>query len=127
MSQENEAKEKIKLDLEDLQIQLDSSLSNIKNEDEIDKLRIEFIGKKGKLTQILKGLGRISGPDRAEIGKSANLLKAEIENKLSEKIIQLKEEYYKILKNQYGLILQFFPKVILIIHYRLMIEGIYIL
>ncbi|RME89368.1 MAG: phenylalanine--tRNA ligase subunit alpha [Candidatus Hydrogenedentota bacterium] len=60
----------------------------------LEELRIEFLGKKGKLTQILKGLASVSPQDRAEIGKVSNQLKVEFSNALEQAKSKMKEKYY---------------------------------
>jgi len=41
----------------------------------IDEIRIRFLGKKGELTALMKGLGRLSSDERPAAGKSINTLK----------------------------------------------------
>ena len=57
-------------------------LEKIKNAQEnkmLEDIRIEFLGKKGKITEILKGLKDLSNEERKEVGKIANDVKVEIE------------------------------------------------
>ena len=44
----------------------------------LDNVRIEYLGKKGKITAYLKQLGNVSVEDRPVIGKSVNLAKQEV-------------------------------------------------
>ena len=46
---------------------------------ELDDLRIKFLGKKGELTAILKGMGSLSQEERPVIGQVANEVREEIE------------------------------------------------
>jgi phenylalanyl-tRNA synthetase alpha chain len=48
----------------------------------LDQLRVEFLGRKGRLTAVLKGLKDLSVEDRKEIGGQANLLRDELEARL---------------------------------------------
>ena len=50
----------------------------------LDDLRVEILGKKGELTQILKGMGSLSKEERPVIGQLANEVRTEIETKLEE-------------------------------------------
>lgn len=50
----------------------------------LDDLRVEILGKKGELTQILKGMGGLSKEERPVIGQLANEVRGEIEAKLEE-------------------------------------------
>ncbi|MFH1071238.1 MAG: phenylalanine--tRNA ligase subunit alpha [Candidatus Glassbacteria bacterium] len=46
--------------------------------DELERLRLEFLGRKGRLTEILHGLVQVSEDQRPLVGKRANQLKNEI-------------------------------------------------
>ncbi|MDE6182371.1 MAG: phenylalanine--tRNA ligase subunit alpha [Eubacteriales bacterium] len=62
---------------------------------ELDNLRVDIIGKKGELTQILKGMGGLSAEERPIIGQLANEVRSEIENKIEEiktKLINKEQE-----------------------------------
>ena len=50
----------------------------------LDDLRVKFLGKKGELTQILKGMGSLSKEERPIIGQLANEVRETIETKLDE-------------------------------------------
>ena len=72
----------------------------------VDQIRVEFLGKKGKITEVLKGLKDLSNEEKKEIGKLANDIKVELENKINSaindinnKIIEeeLKKENFDIL------------------------------
>ena len=64
------------------------SIQSVKNDNELENLRISLIGKKGKLSNILKNMGNLSAEDRPVIGQKANILK----NKLIHVIGERKEE-----------------------------------
>ncbi len=49
----------------------------------LEKLRVQYLGKKGELTEFLKSLGQISPEDRPLLGKAVNLAKNELETLLS--------------------------------------------
>ncbi len=59
--------------------------------EELEGIRIEFLGKKGEMTRILRGLGGLDPQRRPKIGKRANEIKSEIEEKLQERIEQFKD------------------------------------
>jgi len=50
----------------------------------LEDLRVAFLGKKGELTQILKGMGGLSAEERPIVGQLANEARAFIETKLDE-------------------------------------------
>jgi len=49
----------------------------------IEGIRVEFLGKKGKITEILKGLKDLSVEEKKEVGKLANDVKVELEEKIN--------------------------------------------
>ncbi len=66
----------------------DAALKQIlgaKNTEELEKLRIEYFGRKGSLTEILASLKNLAGEERIALGKSANELKREIEELMERK------------------------------------------
>ena len=62
---------------------------------ETDEIRIKMLGKKGKLTEILRSIGSLSNEERKELGLSANNIRSEIEKLLDEKLADLKEKAKK--------------------------------
>lgn len=48
----------------------------------IDALRVRYIGKKGLVTELLKGMGILSAEERPAYGKRVNELKQEVESRL---------------------------------------------
>ena len=58
---------------------------------ELEELRIKYLGKKGELTAILKGMGGLSNEERPLIGKVANEVREEIESVLKSKISEIKK------------------------------------
>ncbi len=51
----------------------------------LEELRVKYLGKKGEITAILKGMGALSAEERPVIGQLANSLRSEIEKKIDEK------------------------------------------
>ncbi|SHM11897.1 phenylalanyl-tRNA synthetase, alpha subunit [Caldanaerovirga acetigignens] len=63
---------------------------------ELNDIRIKYLGKKGKLTAILRGMANLSPEERPTIGKLANEVKEELEQKFFQKGLELKEIAKKI-------------------------------
>lgn len=57
---------------------------------DIEEIRVKVLGKKGKLTEILRGMGKLSHEERKELGQAANNVRNEIEKMLSDKLEQAK-------------------------------------
>ncbi len=64
--------------------------ANVK--EEIEKVRIDFLGKKGQLTTVLRGMGKLSAEERPVIGKIANEVREAIENTLKKAFEDIKEK-----------------------------------
>ncbi|MDE0554838.1 MAG: phenylalanine--tRNA ligase subunit alpha, partial [Candidatus Poribacteria bacterium] len=48
------------------------ALKEIETLDALESLRIEYFGRRGKLTDVMKGMGKLSKEERPAIGKLAN-------------------------------------------------------
>ncbi|NPA54225.1 MAG: phenylalanine--tRNA ligase subunit alpha [Aquificae bacterium] len=60
--------------------------------EKLNQIRVEFLGKKGKLKNILKTLGKLSPEERKEIGQLANKIKEELEQLLKGRQEELKKK-----------------------------------
>ena len=58
-------------------------IQNLNALEDLENFRIEFLGKKGKLTSILRGMGGLSKEERPIIGKLANEVRADVEEELN--------------------------------------------
>ena len=52
---------------------------------ELDSLRVQYLGKKGELTAMLKQMGKLSAEERPVMGQAANAVRAAIEEKLEDR------------------------------------------
>jgi phenylalanyl-tRNA synthetase alpha chain len=69
-----------------------TAISNATNNAELDTVRVEYLGKKGKITAYLKQLGNVSVEERPVIGKSVNLAKQEVSGLVEQKNRALAEK-----------------------------------
>lgn len=58
----------------------------------LEAIRIDFLGKKGKLTDILKGLSHLSVEERPKVGQLINQAKQYVSSAIEEKILFFKEQ-----------------------------------
>lgn len=63
-----------------------SEISTASDAAKVEELRIRYLGKKGELSAILSGMGKLPPDQRRELGELANSAKAEIEQLLTEAI-----------------------------------------
>ena len=82
----------MKAELEHLQQETLSTLSQASSEKEISELRIRVLGKKGTLTQLLKNLGTLPENERREVGKVANQVKQAVERGIEESLLLIQEK-----------------------------------
>ena len=52
---------------------------------DLEQIRIQYLGKKGELTAVLRGMGALTAEERPVIGQLANEVRAEIEGAIKEK------------------------------------------
>ena len=57
---------------------------------ETDEVRVKVLGKKGQLTEILKGMKKLSPDEKKELGQAANKVRNQVETLLEEKFAQVK-------------------------------------
>lgn len=67
---------KIKADAE-------AKLSAVCSDEELEAFRVEFLGKKGKLTGLLRDMGKLDPADRPAVGQLANEVRAAIEEEIA--------------------------------------------
>jgi phenylalanyl-tRNA synthetase alpha chain len=62
-----------------------AALKQAENEAAIEEWRVHYLGRRGEVTQVLRGLVDLSIEERRAIGAAANALKAELETALAER------------------------------------------
>ena len=75
-----------------LQNEFTEKLESITDLVELDALRVAYLGKKGSITALLKGMKELSPEERKDFGADVNRLKELATNKLEEKTAELKEK-----------------------------------
>jgi phenylalanyl-tRNA synthetase alpha chain len=58
----------------------------------LEKFRIQYLGRNGELTEILKEIGSLPSKERPELGKLANSIKVELTQKIDAKRSELKKQ-----------------------------------
>lgn len=66
-------------------------LSNAVAAADVEELRVRLLGKKGKITEILRTMGKLSPEERKQMGQAANSARAEIEQLLEARFTAFKE------------------------------------
>lgn len=80
-------------DLEKIKKEFEGKFSENKNSlENLEKLRINFLGRKSNLNEILKGIKDLTSEEKKKIGPLANKIKKEIEEILVNQIDKLKQQ-----------------------------------
>ncbi|HIS68320.1 MAG TPA: phenylalanine--tRNA ligase subunit alpha [Candidatus Gallacutalibacter stercoravium] len=82
----------MKEQLEAIRVAAITSLSEAKTQQDVEALRVRYLGKKGELTAILKQMGRLSPEERPVIGQLANEIRAAIEASIDTRLQALQSE-----------------------------------
>ena len=69
-----------------------SELDKIDNLADIESIRVSYLGKKGSVTDLLKGMKELSNDERKAFGQKVNELKGLVNEKITEKTHELKEK-----------------------------------
>lgn len=87
---------------EKIRLLKENALKEIESaKNEIESIKVKYLGKKGELTTILRGMGALSADERPIIGKLANEVRETIESCLQERIEKIKNaEKNERLKNE---------------------------
>jgi len=79
----------LKAELERVTQEAQKRMGVAQTPEEIEKIRLDLLGRKGKLTQLLRGLKNLPPAIRPEVGKAANLVKAQLEAAFKERMESL--------------------------------------
>ena len=80
----------MKQQLEQIKVAALDAIAAAENAQDIDAVRVKYLGKKGELTAILKQMGGLSPEERPIMGQLVNSAKAELEAVLEQKNAQMK-------------------------------------
>lgn len=87
--------------LEEIRLKSKEKIEQIKNSQELNDLKVSVLGKKGELTEILRGMKDIAAEERPVVGSLVNKVRDEIETLISEKEQEFKEkELEKMLETE---------------------------
>lgn len=73
--------------MDDLKKELLAEVEKASDMKSLEEVRVGVLGKKGKITELMKNLGGLSVEEKKEMGKSLNILKSDVE-----KVLEAKKE-----------------------------------
>ncbi|HWJ77825.1 MAG TPA: phenylalanine--tRNA ligase subunit alpha [Niallia sp.] len=77
--------------LKELQAEALKSIEKSENMKELNDIRVAYLGKKGPITEVLKGMGKLSAEERPKMGALVNVIRDEITSHIEKKQKQLEE------------------------------------
>jgi phenylalanyl-tRNA synthetase alpha chain len=78
--------------LEQMRKEALSCIAQASGETALQEIRVRFLGRKGELTGLLKGLGALSAEERPVVGQLVNTIKDEIESRLEGALTQARDQ-----------------------------------
>ena len=81
--------------ISELRQKFEERLSQIMGADELEGVRVSFLGKSGEITVLLKKMGSLAAEDRKSFGQAVNELKSFAAQRIAEKTTELKEAELK--------------------------------
>lgn len=79
-------------DIITIQEQASDAINKAQDIAALESIRVDFLGKKGKLTDILKGLANLSAEEKPKMGQLVNQAKRDISVLIETKMLELKEK-----------------------------------
>ena len=77
--------------LEQLRLQALAAIATAASEDTLNEIRVRYLGRKGELTGLMKGLGTLPADERPKVGQLVNVVKDEVESALEQALSQARE------------------------------------
>ncbi|MGD1856429.1 MAG: phenylalanine--tRNA ligase subunit alpha [Leptolyngbyaceae cyanobacterium] len=77
--------------LSTLQQEASDAIATLSSLEDLDQFRVGYLGKKGKLSKILGGMGKLSAEDRPRIGSLANQVKTVLQTNIDERKTALQD------------------------------------
>src|SRR5258705_10158844 len=73
----------MKATLEALGAEIETALDACRSEDDLERARIAYLGRKGRLTEVMRGVGALAPEERPAIGELANVLKRRVDERIA--------------------------------------------
>jgi len=74
--------------LEQLRLEAVEAVRAADSEERLNEIRVRFLGRKGELTALMKGLGALPPEERPLVGQVVNCVKAELEALLEQALVR---------------------------------------
>ena len=77
--------------LQEIRERVLAELSEAKASSKLEQIRVGVLGKKGELTGLLRGMGKLPAEERPKVGQLVNEVRAALEEALDKRAAELKE------------------------------------
>lgn len=84
-----------------LKTEASEEIETVKNADELESLKIKYLGRKGEVNSLLKEIAKLPTSERAKLGKPANEVKSEIQKALKERLQLFESTRFKNLDKEW--------------------------
>lgn len=81
--------------LEELRQIAAEKLREARGEEDLERIRVAFLGREGSVTGILRGIGNLPAQDRADVGRLGNAVRDEIEGLLRQARERVEQESHR--------------------------------
>ena len=78
--------------LKKIESEAERLLTDITDLERLEALRVEFLGKKGRITDVLRQMGKLSAEERPQIGQAANFIKEKLHKLIENKKAEIEQE-----------------------------------
>lgn len=102
-----------------------TALEHIENSSDLkdlEEIRVKYLGKKGEITKLLRGMGKLPKEERPKMGALANEIREEIEKVLTDKVEKLERQLQEERLKEETLDITFEPEPPKIGHYHPLIQ-----
>ena len=73
----------MKDELNKIKSEFAKELEKVKNSKELENIRVAYLGRKGFIAEVFQNLKSLTGEVKKDVGREANILKKEIEEKIT--------------------------------------------
>ena len=82
----------IRENISELRLKFETEIAAANDSDSVEKIRIAYLGKKGSVTELLKGMKDLSNEEKKEFGQTINVLKREVDEKITARVEAIRKE-----------------------------------
>ena len=83
------------MDLQKLTAEAQEKINAADNLEVLDQVRVDYLGKKGELTQFLKTLGNLPAEERPKVGQAVNEAKQKVQKQIDHELNLIEELNYE--------------------------------